>query len=53
MPAERAPLESSEGRVDGEIQRVLDVGREYPTLPVLRPSFNYIGTLRGRGSFIM
>jgi ABC-type amino acid transport substrate-binding protein len=42
MPAKRALLESSEGRVDGEIQRVLDVGSEYPTLIAVRPSVNYI-----------
>lgn len=42
MPAKRALVESSEGRVDGEIQRVLDVGSEYPTLLALRPSLNYI-----------
>jgi polar amino acid transport system substrate-binding protein len=42
MPAKRALVESSQGRVDGEVQRVLDVGREYPSLLVVQPSINYI-----------
>lgn len=42
MPAKRALVESSQGRTDGEVQRVLDVGREYPSLLVVQPSINYI-----------
>jgi len=42
MPAKRALMESSQGRVDGEVQRVLDVGREYPTLLAVQPPINYI-----------
>ena len=42
MPAKRALVESSQGHVDGEVQRVLDVGREYPSLLVVQPSINYI-----------
>jgi len=42
MPAKRALAESSQGRVDGEVQRVLDVGREYPSLLAVQPAINYI-----------
>jgi polar amino acid transport system substrate-binding protein len=42
MPAKRALVESSKGRVDGEVQRVLGVGKEYPSLLVVQPSINYI-----------
>ena len=42
MPAKRALAESSQGRVDGEVQRVLDVGREYPSLLAVQPPINYI-----------
>jgi len=42
MPAKRALVESSQGRVDGEVQRVLDVGREYPSLLAVQPPINYI-----------
>jgi len=42
MPAKRALVESSQGHVDGEVQRVLDVGREYPSLLAVQPSINYI-----------
>jgi polar amino acid transport system substrate-binding protein len=42
LPAKRSLLESSEGRVDGEVQRILAVGTQYPTLLALHPSFNYI-----------
>lgn len=42
MPAKRALVESSQGRVDGEVQRVLDVGREYPSLLAVQPAINYI-----------
>lgn len=41
-PAKRSLLESSEGRLDGEIQRVLDVQNEYPTLLAVQASINYI-----------
>jgi ABC-type amino acid transport substrate-binding protein len=38
LPAKRALLESSSGRLDGEVQRVPDVANEYPTLlPVREP----------------
>lgn len=42
MPAKRALAESSTGRIDGEVQRVLDVGNEYPTLLPVRPPINFI-----------
>lgn len=41
-PAKRSLVESSEGRLDGEIQRVLDVQNEYPTLLPVPVSINYI-----------
>lgn len=42
MPAKRALAESSAGRIDGEVQRVLDVGNEYPSLLAVRPPINFI-----------
>lgn len=41
-PAKRSLVESSEGRLDGEIQRVLDVQNEYPTLLAVPVPINYI-----------
>ena len=42
LPAKRSLLESSEGRVDGEVQRILAVQDQYPTLIAVQPSFNFI-----------
>lgn len=42
LPAKRSLLESSEGRVDGEVQRILAVQDQYPTLIAVHPSFNFI-----------
>lgn len=42
VPALRSLLESSEGRLDGEVQRILNVETRYPTLLAVRPSINYI-----------
>ncbi|KVD78407.1 hypothetical protein WI89_31390 [Burkholderia ubonensis] len=42
VPAKRALIESSSGRLDGEVQRVLDVHNEYPSLVAVREPFNYI-----------
>jgi polar amino acid transport system substrate-binding protein len=42
VPALRSLLESSEGRVDGEVQRILQVETQYPTLLALKPSINFI-----------
>lgn len=41
-PAKRSLLESSDGRLDGEVQRVLDVQNEYPTLLPIQVPINYI-----------
>ncbi|MBC8177316.1 MAG: hypothetical protein H8E19_07905 [Deltaproteobacteria bacterium] len=32
MPGKRALVESSEGRIDGEVHRIFRVGKDYPTL---------------------
>lgn len=42
VPPLRSLVESSEGRVDGEVQRILNVETQYPTLVALRPSINFI-----------
>jgi polar amino acid transport system substrate-binding protein len=42
MPAKRSLIESSEGRVDGEVQRILAVQDQYPTLMAVQPGFNFI-----------
>ncbi len=42
LPAKRSLLESSEGRVDGEVQRILAVQDQYPSLIAVHPSFNFI-----------
>jgi ABC-type amino acid transport substrate-binding protein len=42
LPAKRALLESSSGRLDGEVQRVLDVATEYPTLLPVREAIMFI-----------
>lgn len=42
VPPLRSLLESSEGRVDGEVQRILKVETQYPTLIAVRPSINFI-----------
>jgi len=42
MPAKRSLIESSQGHLDGEVQRVLAVGSEYPSLLPVQPSINYI-----------
>jgi ABC-type amino acid transport substrate-binding protein len=42
LPAKRSLLESSEGRVDGEVQRILAVQDQYPALVAVQPSFNFI-----------
>jgi len=42
LPAKRSLLESSEGRVDGEVQRILAVQDQYPSLIALHPSINFI-----------
>lgn len=42
LPAKRALVESSEGRVDGEVHRILAVQSEFASLIAVRPSINYI-----------
>jgi ABC-type amino acid transport substrate-binding protein len=42
LPAKRALAESSSGRVDGEVHRILAVQSEFPSLIPVRPSINYI-----------
>jgi len=42
MPAKRALAESSEGRVDGEVQRIRAVGEQYPTLLAVPVPINFI-----------
>lgn len=42
LPAKRSLLESSEGRLDGEVQRILAVQDQYPSLIAVRPSINSI-----------
>ena len=42
LSAKRSLLESSEGRVDGEVQRILAVQDQYPSLIAVHPSINFI-----------
>jgi hypothetical protein len=42
LPAKRSLIESSEGRVDGEVQRILAVQDQFHTLIAVQPSFNSI-----------
>jgi len=42
VPANRALIESSKGRMDGEVQRNIKVQEQYPTLIALFPPINYI-----------
>jgi len=42
MPGRRALRESSEGRIDGEVHRILSVGNDYPTLIRVPTPINYI-----------
>jgi ABC-type amino acid transport substrate-binding protein len=42
VPAKRALLLSSSGRLDGEVHRIIEVEREYPALIALHPPINYI-----------
>ncbi len=42
LPGSRALKESSEGRADGEIHRIFEVGEAYPTLIRVPTPINYI-----------
>jgi len=42
LPGKRALAESSEGRADGEVHRIFEMGDEYPTLLRVPTPINYI-----------
>jgi polar amino acid transport system substrate-binding protein len=42
LPAKRALMESSAGKLDGEVHRNINVQKQYPTLIMIRPAINYI-----------
>ena len=42
LPGKRALAESSEGRADGEVHRIFEIGGEYPTLLRVPTPINYI-----------
>ncbi len=42
LPGKRALMESSEGRADGEVHRIIEIGDEYPTLLRVPTPINYI-----------
>jgi len=42
MPGKRALKESSEGRIDGEVHRIFQIGEDYPTLIRVPTPINYI-----------
>jgi polar amino acid transport system substrate-binding protein len=42
MPGKRALLESSQGRIDGEVHRIFRVGDDYPSLIRIPTPINYI-----------
>ncbi|SFC31017.1 substrate-binding periplasmic protein [Pseudoalteromonas denitrificans] len=42
MPGKRALKESSEGRADGEVHRIFEIGENYPTLLRVPTPINYI-----------
>ena len=42
LPGKRALAESSEGRADGEVHRIIEIGDEYPTLLRVPTPINYI-----------
>jgi len=42
LPAKRALVDSSEGKLDGEVHRNINVQKQYPTLVMIRPAINYI-----------
>jgi len=41
LPAKRSLIESSEGRVDGELQRIYQLAQDYPTLVRVPTPFTY------------
>ena len=42
MPGKRALVESSKGRVDGEVHRIFRIGKDYPALIRVPTAINYI-----------
>jgi polar amino acid transport system substrate-binding protein len=42
MPGKRALVESSEGRIDGEVHRIFRIGEDYPMLIRIPTPINYI-----------
>lgn len=42
LPAKRALIESSSGRIDGEVHRNINVRWQYPSLIMVEPAINYI-----------
>ena len=42
LPGKRALMESSEGRADGDVHRIFEIGDEYPTLLRVPTAINYI-----------
>jgi len=42
LPAKRALMDSSQGALDGEAQRNINVQKQYPALIMVRPAINYI-----------
>jgi hypothetical protein len=42
LPGKRALAESSEGRADGEVHRIVEIGDDYPTLLWVPTPINYI-----------
>jgi len=42
LPGKRALMESSAGRADGEVHRIIEIGDEYPTLLRVPTPINYI-----------
>ena len=42
LPGKRALAESSEGRADGEVHRIVEIGDDYPTLLRVPTPINYI-----------
>ncbi len=42
LPGKRALAESSDGRADGEVHRIVEIGNQYPTLLRVPTPINYI-----------
>ncbi len=42
LPGKRALAESSDGRADGEVHRIVEIGNQYPTLLRIPTPINYI-----------